>query len=129
MRWETKIRKNCGYRVVFRDRTLPGMMLKAGASCEGFILEQSLNKINSGESYYRRTHTGAELGLMMIKNGRRLGFEIKYSEIHKITWSIRIVAEDLKPDRLYLINSGRRKLIPEGGISVARAGQLFQADF
>ncbi len=44
---------------------------KAGASWEGFLLEQVLHHAQPNEAYFWATHQGAELDLLMFKHGRR----------------------------------------------------------
>ena len=103
--------------------------VKVGASWEGFVIEQILQQINTRDSYYWRTHTGAELDLLVFKNGKRIGFEVKYSEISKITKSMYSVIEDLKLDKLYLVNKGTRKLEMEEKITVLPIELLNSTDF
>jgi uncharacterized protein len=103
--------------------------VKAGASWEGFLIEELLHKLSVTEGYYWRTHTGAELDLMIFKNGKRLGFEIKFSEVPKITRSMALVRDDLKLDHLFLINNGKRKLELENGISLVPATEIYSTDF
>lgn len=103
--------------------------VKVGASWEGFIIEQLLQKFDIRGCYYWRTHTGAELDLMFNKGGKRLGFEVKYTEIPKITRSMYNVLEDLKLDKLYLIYNGKRKLELDYGIVAIPSNQIFSENF
>ena len=50
---------------------------KSGASWEGFVLEQSIQALRaaSHECYFWRTHTGAELDLLVVRGRRRIGGE------------------------------------------------------
>ena len=50
---------------------------KCGASWEGYVVEQVLHAMSPDEVYFWGTHGGAELDLLLFKNGRRLGVEIK----------------------------------------------------
>jgi uncharacterized protein len=52
---------------------------KLGASWEGFVLEQLICYFQTEECYFWAVHQQAELDLLIIKKGKRLGFEIKYS--------------------------------------------------
>lgn len=45
----------------------------------------------------------------MLKKGKKLGFEIKYTDHPKITKSMHIAIEDLKPDGLTIIIPGQEK--------------------
>src|SRR5690606_26802869 len=53
---------------------------KIGASWEGFALEQILAVTGDTNAYFWATHSGAELDLLLLHRGQRLGFEFKYSE-------------------------------------------------
>lgn len=74
--------------------------IKVGASWEGFVIEQILQKNDTRDCYYWRTHAGSKLDLLVLKDGKRIGFEVKYSDIPKITKSMHNVIEDLKLDKL-----------------------------
>ncbi|MDR3550496.1 MAG: ATP-binding protein [Candidatus Babeliales bacterium] len=81
---------------------------KIGPLWEGFALEEIINclQIRSDDCYFWSTHNEAELDLFVFKNGKRLGFEFKYSDSPKITKSMNIAIEDLKLDHLYIIFPG-----------------------
>lgn len=81
---------------------------KLGASWEGFALEQILFHLDAQqeECYFWGTHQQAELDLLIIKNGKRLGFEIKYSAAPKLTKSMQIAQEDLALDALTVVYPG-----------------------
>jgi predicted AAA+ superfamily ATPase len=78
---------------------------KLGASWEGFALEQIIDfyHMQTEECYFWATQSGAELDLFFIKDGKRLGFEFKYTDHPKITKSMHTALEDLKLDHLYLV--------------------------
>ncbi|MCH9625365.1 MAG: hypothetical protein S4CHLAM123_05380 [Chlamydiales bacterium] len=78
---------------------------KIGASWEGFALEELL-RIHHGEAYFWSTHSGAELDLLILEKGKRLGFEFKYSSAPKMTKSMQISFRDLKLDELTVIYPG-----------------------
>ncbi len=81
---------------------------KLGASWEGFALEQIIFNLDAQqeECYFWGTHQQAELDLLVIKNGKRLGFEIKYSAAPKLTKSMQIAQEDLALDILTVVYTG-----------------------
>ena len=81
---------------------------KLGASWEGFALEQIIFHLDAQqeECYFWGTHQQAELDLLIIKNGKRLGFEIKYSAAPKLTKSMQIAQEDLALDGLTVVYPG-----------------------
>jgi uncharacterized protein len=103
--------------------------VKVGASWEGFVIEQLIQVLNSRDCYFWRTHTGAELDLMVVKNGKKLGFEIKYSDVPKITRSMNSVIEDLGLDKLFLIYQGKRKLQLQERIFALPANEIFKNNF
>lgn len=103
--------------------------VKVGASWEGFIVEQILQQVNTRDYYYWRTHAGAELDLLVLKDGKRIGFEVKYSQVPKLTRSMHNVIEDLKLDKLYLVNKGTRKFSFDNIIEVLPAEQIVSTKF
>ncbi len=82
---------------------------KLGSLWEGFALEEVIRhfQATSEECYFWATQSGAELDLLILKNGKKLGFECKYSEKIKITPSMRIAMDDLHLDHLYIIYPGK----------------------
>ena len=61
------------------------------------------------EAYFWATHAGAELDLLMIKEGRRIGVEFKRSDAPQMTPSMRIALNDLGLDALYVVYPGDRR--------------------
>ena len=53
---------------------------RSGASWEGFALEQVLRLAQPNEAYFRATHGGAELDLLMFRYGKRIGVEFKRAD-------------------------------------------------
>jgi predicted AAA+ superfamily ATPase len=108
-------------KIYFRDsgilNTLIGIMKesdlhlhpKLGSFWEGFALESVIVhfKASAEESYFWKTHSGAELDLLIVKEGKKLGFECKYSEKIKITPSMQIALNDLKLNHLYVLYPGK----------------------
>ena len=82
---------------------------KSGASWEGFALDQVLRIARPDEAYFWATHAGAELDLMMIRNGRRVGVEFKRADAPQLTPSMRIALHDLALDALYVVYPGDRR--------------------
>lgn len=103
--------------------------IKVGASWEGFIIEQIMQLVNTRDCYFWRTHAGAELDLFVIKNGKRIGFEVKYSEVPKITRSMYTAIEDLKLEKLYLVNKGGRQVLLDDKIELLPADNLTSTEF
>ncbi|KPQ01058.1 MAG: putative ATPase (AAA+ superfamily) [Bacteroidetes bacterium HLUCCA01] len=103
--------------------------VKSGASWEGFIIEQLLSRLSTRDFYYWRTHTGIELDLMVLKSGKRLGFEVTFSETPKITRSMLSAREDLKLDQLFIIYNGHRLVALEHSIIAVPASNIVDFDF
>ncbi len=82
---------------------------KLGASWEGFALEEILRFHNTSteECYFWATHGGAELDLLILKDGKKLGFEFKYVDAPKLTPSMHIALADLELDSLTVIYPGK----------------------
>lgn len=90
---------------------------KVGASWEGFALEQVLRAFEPAQPYFWSTHSGAELDLIFMHRGRRLGFEIKFNEAPRATASMRTALADLKLDHLYVVHPGAHAFPMEAGIT------------
>jgi predicted AAA+ superfamily ATPase len=79
---------------------------KVGASWEGYAVEEVLKSFQPDEAYYWATHNGAELDLLLFKDGRRIGVECKRADAPVLTPSMRIALTDLKLDRLFVLYPG-----------------------
>ncbi len=79
---------------------------KLGASWEGFAIEEMIRKEAPDEVYFWGTHSGAELDLLLIKDGRRSGVEIKRADAPKLTASMKTAMQDLKLDHLSVLYPG-----------------------
>ncbi len=101
---------------------------KVGASWEGFLIGQLLEHLRARrqESYFWGTHGGAELDLLIIHGGRRLGFEIKRTAAPRITPSMRSALADLKLDRLDVIHAGKETFPMAEKIRAVAAEQLLE---
>ncbi|HXC43017.1 MAG TPA: ATP-binding protein [Candidatus Dormibacteraeota bacterium] len=79
---------------------------KVGASWEGYAVEEVLKSFRPDEAYYWATYNGAELDLLLFKDGRRIGVECKRADAPALTPSMRTVLADLKLDHLYVLYPG-----------------------
>lgn len=79
---------------------------KVGASWEGFVIEHILDRLGARNAYFWATQQGAELDLLVFHRGRRLGFEVKFSDAPRLTRSMRIALSDLELDSLWVIHPG-----------------------
>ena len=79
---------------------------KCGASWEGYAIEQVLRAVEPDQAYFWATHQGAELDLLLFKDGKRYGVEMKRQDAPGITASMRIALEDLHLDHLTVLYPG-----------------------
>ena len=80
-----------------------------GASWEGFAIEQTLLAHGARDAYFYGTHRGAELDLLLLRRGRRWGFEFKCADAPRTTKSMRVVADDLGLEHLWVVYPGDRE--------------------
>ncbi len=78
---------------------------RLGASWEGFALEEviKVNHATVQECFFWGIQSGAELDLLIVKDGKRMGFEIKYTDSPTLTKSMITAIADLKLDHLYIV--------------------------
>ena len=88
-----------------------------GASWEGFALEQTLIAHGQRDAYFYGTQRGAELDLLLLRRGRRWGFEFKCTEAPRTTKSMRIVTRDLELEHLWVVYPGEREFPLADGIT------------
>ncbi|MBL8676817.1 MAG: ATP-binding protein [Alphaproteobacteria bacterium] len=83
---------------------------KMGASWEGFALEEIIrfHKADPEDCFFWAIHSQAELDLLIIKGGKKIGFEIKYTDAPKITRSMHTALETLDLDSLTVIYPGKQ---------------------
>jgi len=81
---------------------------KLGASWEGFALEEilRLHRAEEGECFFWGVHEQCELDLFLLKRGKRLGFEVKYSGAPKLTASLLKSKELLQLDEATIVCPG-----------------------
>lgn len=103
----------------------------AGASWAGFAIEQILTAAPSRDAYFWSTHTGAELDLLLLRGGKRIGFEMKLADAPRLTRSMRVAIDDLGLDRLWIVTprSPRYQLAPTIEVtSLSTARRLLAED-
>jgi len=82
---------------------------RCGASWEGYVIEEIIKAVMPDESYFWATHNGAELDLLLIRDGRLIGVECKRMDAPRLTPSMRIAVADLKLDRLLVVYPGKSR--------------------
>lgn len=108
-------------KIYFRDTGLLHQLLgirseqellshpKCGASWEGYVIEETLKALEPDEAWFWATHNGAEIDLILLKDGQRLGVECKRVDAPRLTPSMRMALEDLKLERIAVVYPGTRR--------------------
>jgi len=116
-------------RIHFRDTGLLHQLLgirsekellshpKCGASWEGYVIEETIKAAEPDEVYYWATHGGAEIDLVLIKNGRMFGVECKRMDAPRLTPSMRTAREDLNLEKIAVIYPGAKRYALGDGVS------------
>lgn len=81
---------------------------RSGASWEGFVIEEVINAVSPDEAYFWGTHSGAELDLLLLKDGKRIGVECKRVDAPHLTPSMRTAIHDLELSKLIVIFPGSK---------------------
>ena len=106
---------------------------RIGASWEGYAVEEVLSQLQPDQAYFWATHQGAELDLLLFKDGRRLGIEIKRADAPTITPSMRSALADLNLEQLVVLYPGsqtyelepRVRVLPIDALAGATIDALF----
>jgi hypothetical protein len=101
---------------------------KMGNSWEGYAIEQVLKLSEPEGAYFWATHAGAELDLLMIRDGRRYGIEVKRQDAPRVTASMRIALEDLRLANLCVLYPGSRTYEPSRRVRVVPLASLAEGD-
>ncbi len=93
---------------------------KLGSSWETFSLFNCIRILELGneEMFFYATHSGAEIDLFIMRNGKNWGIEIKYQDAPKKTKSLHSCISDLELDHLWVIYPGEKDYILDEKISV-----------
>jgi len=82
---------------------------RAGASWEGFVIEQVLAGEAHDEAFFWATHQGAEIDLLLRRGDRFVGIECKRADAPRLSPSIRSALEDLGLDRVAVVYPGTKR--------------------
>jgi uncharacterized protein len=82
---------------------------KSGASWEGYVVEETLKAIEPEAAYFWATHQGAEIDLVLHKQGRLYGVECKRVDAPSLTPSLRMALADLKLEQIAVVYPGARR--------------------
>ena len=79
---------------------------RSGASWEGYVVEEVIKTTAPDDVYFWGTHSGAELDLLLLKNGKRIGVECKRMDAPRLTRSMRTALTDLELTKMLVIYPG-----------------------
>ena len=97
----------------------------AGASWEGWVIEQALTLINGRSSAcFYRTAAGAEIDLVIERPKRRLAFEIKLGSAPSPSRGFWSGLSDLKPSAGFVIYSGKERFPLGRGVEALPVSML-----
>jgi len=99
---------------------------RIGASWEGFILGKVVAEAAPDEVYFWATHNGAELDLLLLKHGRRVGVEVKRIDAPRRTRSMLVALNDLRLDALYVVYPGDTRYAIDDRIVAVPARESFR---
>jgi predicted AAA+ superfamily ATPase len=99
---------------------------KCGASWEGYVIEEVIQAFNPDESYFWATHNGAEIDMLMVKEGGVYGVECKRMDAPKMTPSMQIAMTDLNLKRMAVIYPGAKRFPLADGIEAVPLQDLAQ---
>ena len=100
---------------------------KIGASWEGFMIEKIAFETEPDQLHFWATHNGAELDLLMLVRGRRIGVEIKRVDAPRRTRSMTTACRDLSLDALDVVYPGRMRYALGDGMTAVPALQRYRA--
>jgi predicted AAA+ superfamily ATPase len=85
-----------------------GALAVVSRACHVRALARSLCHLNvaSDEAFCWATHGGAELDLLLLRGGKRLGFEFKFCDAPRTTKSMHVALEDLQFASLFVVYPG-----------------------
>lgn len=120
--WHANIQKRQvkSPKIYFRDsgllhyllgiRTTTDLFLhpKIGASWEGYAIEEICKALMPDQTYFWAAHSGAELDLILIKGGRRIGVEVKRMDAPRLTASMHAAMNDLDLSELLVVYPGHQ---------------------
>ena len=98
---------------------------KVGASFEGFAVAQLLAAFETDDAFFWATHGGAELDLLLVRGGKRYGFECKLADAPGTTRSMRVALDDLGLAHLWVVYPGEEAYPLDDRISVLPIAHVF----
>lgn len=101
---------------------------KLGSAWEGFAMEQiiGLHHVASESCFYWGVHQQTELDLLLLIEGKKIGFEFKYQDAPTLTKSMRITLDCLELERLYVIYPGKERYFLSDHVEVVGLDEYVQ---
>ena len=100
---------------------------RIGASWEGFVIEKVIAEAAPDHVYFWATHNGAELDLLLMTGGRRVGVEVKRVDAPRRTRSMAVALDDLRLDALWVVYPGNVRYVIDDRITAQPAAMPFPA--
>ena len=97
---------------------------RIGASWEGFVIEQVLRALRPRNAWFWASHGGGEVDLLVVAEGRRIGFEVKFNEAPTITRSMHQVVDTVRLDHLFVVCPTAHEYPASERISVLPAARV-----
>jgi predicted AAA+ superfamily ATPase len=79
---------------------------RSGASWEGYVIEEVIKATAPDDVYFWGAHSGAELDMLLLKDGQRIGVECKRMDAPRLTPSMRIAFDNLALTKILVIYPG-----------------------
>lgn len=103
---------------------------KLGASWEGYALEETIRSLDARPEacFFWGIHQQAELDLLVLKDGKKMGFEFKYKDAPTLSPSMRQSNEILSLDNLTVVYPGKKEYELAENIRVTPLAGLMNGD-
>ncbi len=95
-----------------------------GASWEGFVLEELIQRVGDRHLAFWSTHAGAELDFVLSQGRGPIGFEVKWSDAPKMTKSMHVAKSDLGLRRLFVVYPGPTRYVIADGVEALPISDL-----
>ncbi len=101
---------------------------KVGASWEGFVIENAIRALGAEDRqcYFWAAHAGAEIDLIVYRDGRLRGVEVKRTSAPALTRALRSAVADLRLERLDVIHAGTETFPLAKGVRAVAAGRMLE---
>lgn len=102
---------------------------RCGASWEGYVLEEILKATAPDEQAFWATHAGAEIDLILVKSGRKVGVEIKRTDAPSATPSMKAALAELGLEKIVVLHPGEKTVRLTADIEAVSVMELAKPDF